>query len=336
MTDTWRIPPVIWRALDQLGVPSRALSQEAGFSENVATDPAAEFTTAQIFGFWKAAERRSGDPLLGFRMLKAAAAVGSDSTFLAATRARTFGAALESYIASRRLHSPVIIEKRQFGPVVRFERRIPRAVEPEPSIAVDFTLGTLLSLGRVGLGSPVTPRYVELARTDPALAFHGEFYGCTIRYGSSRNAIAFDEADLDRSHLSHDPEVAQALQAAIVSLIEKRGTVADVGLQAKEVLLKYQRADRVNLEAVARELGLSARSFQRKLKERGVTFRAIVEDVRLQPSLALLEQSRLTIGSIAHRLGYGDAATFSRAFKAWSGMSPREWRGVAARPPSTR
>jgi AraC-like DNA-binding protein len=328
LTDTWRIPAVIWRALEQLGLPAARLTSEAGLPE-AATDHAVEFSTAEIFRFWTAVERCGADPLLGFKMLRAASKVGSDSTFLAATRARTFGDALASYIASRRLHSPVEIRVTRLGNVTRYERHIPRAQTPEPPIAVDFTLGTLLSLGRVGVGLPLCPRYVELNRSDPGLPFVSEFYGCPIRFGASRNAIAFDAVVLGRRCLSHDPEVAEALQAVIAGSIGRRHAASDIGLRAREILGQAPSIDKPGIDAVARELGLSPRSFQRRLQERGLTYRGLVEEARLQPSLALLEQGQLSIVSIAHQLGYLDATSFSRAFRSWAGMAPREWRRCA-------
>lgn len=76
----------------------------------------------------------------------------------------------------------------------------------------------------------------------------------------------------------------------------------------------------------ANAAGMSVRSLQRRLTEIHLNYSLLIERVRLDEAVRLLQESNLKIIDIAFDLGYTDAANFSRAFKRWTGMSPREFR----------
>lgn len=80
------------------------------------------------------------------------------------------------------------------------------------------------------------------------------------------------------------------------------------------------------LESVAADLGLSARSLRRHLQADGASFSDIRNTIRKQLAICYLRGSDLLLESIATRLGYGDQATFSRAFREWTGLSPGRFR----------
>ncbi len=82
----------------------------------------------------------------------------------------------------------------------------------------------------------------------------------------------------------------------------------------------------VQVERVARHLGLSRRTFARKLAVEGLTYSALLEELRLALALRYLADPELSISKIAWLLGYREASAFSRAFRRWTGASPRTAR----------
>ena len=93
-------------------------------------------------------------------------------------------------------------------------------------------------------------------------------------------------------------------------------------------------ADRLfPLEECAAQLGISSRTLRRRLQERGLSYQDIADSVRADFARSYLESSRLSIECIAERLGFSEPTSFSRAFRRWTGMSPREFRKRDARPP---
>ena len=65
---------------------------------------------------------------------------------------------------------------------------------------------------------------------------------------------------------------------------------------------------------------------QRRLEQEQTRFSEVLDRARLQVAKRLLAEPRTTLAEVAYRLGFADLATFSRAFKRWTGMPPGQWR----------
>lgn len=83
----------------------------------------------------------------------------------------------------------------------------------------------------------------------------------------------------------------------------------------------------VRIHRVARELGCSRQTLYRRLKSEGITFAELVDGFRRRRALELVADRGLSVKEIAYRLGFSDPASFSRAFKRWTGASPQALRG---------
>lgn len=81
-----------------------------------------------------------------------------------------------------------------------------------------------------------------------------------------------------------------------------------------------------DINLVADVVGLSKRKLQRQLAAAGSPYSRLVEEARFKQAIALLNQPEIKLLEIAAELGYTDAANFTRAFKRWTGVSPREYR----------
>jgi AraC-like DNA-binding protein len=77
---------------------------------------------------------------------------------------------------------------------------------------------------------------------------------------------------------------------------------------------------------LARLIGLSERTLQRRLAEDGRNFSAVVEDFRHEEAVRLLADSKLAVVQIASSLGFSEQTSFTRAFKRWTSTTPAAWR----------
>jgi AraC-like DNA-binding protein len=80
------------------------------------------------------------------------------------------------------------------------------------------------------------------------------------------------------------------------------------------------------MEDVARELEMSARSLRRRMQAEGLSFSALTTRHRIQLAKNLLERPSLSIQEAAHELGFSSSTAFHRAFKRWTGMTPKQYR----------
>ncbi|GLK76842.1 AraC family transcriptional regulator [Methylopila jiangsuensis] len=102
--------------------------------------------------------------------------------------------------------------------------------------------------------------------------------------------------------------------------------LSDLVSCVEHVLMLQPRLDRSSVEWVCGRLGMSRRTFQRRLSDDGVTFSSLLQHVLLRKAQSFLSDRSMSISQIAFELGYADPAHFSRAFSSWTGVSPRGWR----------
>ncbi|HEX4845277.1 MAG TPA: AraC family transcriptional regulator [Geothrix sp.] len=153
---------------------------------------------------------------------------------------------------------------------------------------------------------------------------HAHLLPCPIRYGKGLNQLRFPARLLQKPLLLAD---ATATQLAREQCERELEALSSKPLVTRvRALLGEDMSTMPDLETVARRCCMSARSLKRKLAEQGVSFSELVAEMRHDEAVLLLAEGRLSIEQIAERLGYRDPANFTRAFKAWTGSTPRQYR----------
>jgi AraC-like DNA-binding protein len=101
--------------------------------------------------------------------------------------------------------------------------------------------------------------------------------------------------------------------------------------QVSHIISKRLGHEDLEVHSIAAEMGLSSRTLQRRLAEEGTSLRDLVRRRRSHIVGRLLKDPKTKMTVIAHDVGYSDATTFSRAFKSWSGDTPRDHRVARVR-----
>jgi AraC-like DNA-binding protein len=200
------------------------------------------------------------------------------------------------------------------------------ATDVEPAISVDITFATLIELGRRGSGRPIAPRRVEFSRAGPKSAYYRTYFGVSVQYGGKRNALVLDRSDLDRPFSGHNPEMLDILTPALGAALQELDAQPTTGEQVRAVLKRSLPSGRPDITDVARDLGMSERTLQRRITEEGTSFRDLLADARQDLARSLLSDQSAQMDEVAYLLGYQDTSSFYRAFRDWEGMSPTRWR----------
>ena len=154
-----------------------------------------------------------------------------------------------------------------------------------------------------------------------------DLLGCDVRFGTDVDDLSIDPAVLDRTVMSHDPflnrlmveDCEEAIAARPNNLSPLRTTVEN----AIAPLLPHAEA---NARTVAAGLGLSERTFSRRLAAEGLTFGTILDELRRDLAIRHLEETGLQISQIAWLLGFHQASAFSHAARRWTGKTPSQYR----------
>ena len=107
---------------------------------------------------------------------------------------------------------------------------------------------------------------------------------------------------------------------AVVAAVERQSPFRREVEQRMESMLE---SGDVRIDRIAGEMGLSRQTLYRRLKDEGVTFEELLDKLRHRLALRYLQGDRMSVKATAYRLGFSDPAAFSRAFKRWTGASPR-------------
>jgi AraC-like DNA-binding protein len=332
MSQMFRVSVLQLRKLDELGVSSRAVLRSAGVAEPLDGSDRVLFTTEQLFAMWTAVRASSPAPSLGLDIGTEQRVERYDPVAMAGLYARSFGDALARLARYKRLTCPEEITVARGAGCAPNEVRVrfgfPLATAAEPALFVDTCFAWIMTIARRGLGVPLSPRRVELMQDAPPAdpGMHERYFGCPVKYGATHNAMIFDAADLDRPFVTHNPELLRLLtphlDAELSHYVDARTTSDQVKAALKRVLAGRRPA----MTDVAKELGLSTRTLQRRLNDEGVSFQQLLLDARRELARHYLMQPSLELNETAYLLGYGDPNSFFRAFHEWEGTSPGAWR----------
>lgn len=170
---------------------------------------------------------------------------------------------------------------------------------------------------------PVWPVEVHLPRPKPRAddAWQAAFGAARVCYGQPTACIVYTRDAWHTPLRSAVPQLAQLLDSQLCTATSQTSLVREARDAIRTLL-----ADGAAQAQVARRLGVSTRSLQRGLAQAGLTFRELQAEVRSAEAARWLGEPRLRIQDVADRLGFLELASFSRAFRTWTGMSPAAYR----------
>ncbi|MBR0715957.1 AraC family transcriptional regulator ligand-binding domain-containing protein [Bradyrhizobium liaoningense] len=324
--DRCKVPRAFWQTVEQIGVPPAALLRQAKLPATLHLNEQGQVTTAQFFALWKALEELKPEPGLGLRLVQSTESAVHPPSSLAAFYARDYRDGLLRIARFKRLCSPEQLQVKESKDECTITAEWPYASEPEPSISTDVTFATLVELGRRGTWQHLTPKRVELVRSRPSSDVYQKYFECPIRYGSARNLLILKTADLDRPFPGHNQALLEILTPALASALGELQARSSIKEQVKVVLKRSLASGRPELSDVARDLGTSERTLQRRITEEGASFRELLVEARQELGRQLLSDPTAEIDEVACLLGYQDASSFYRAFRYWEGVTPSRWR----------
>jgi AraC-like DNA-binding protein len=162
----------------------------------------------------------------------------------------------------------------------------------------------------------------------------GAFFGCDVEYDAKGTGFCFDAGALDVVPPAANPALsAFVLEHAERLLAELARTDSLEGRVRAAIALELPGGS-VALPAVARRYGVSERTLRRQLLAGGVSFRTLVDAVRYERAQELLAREELSLKEVAFSLGFSEPSAFGRAYKRWTGASPR--KGALDRLPMAR
>ena len=248
---------------------------------------------------------------------------------MAATRSASLGEGFDKLARYKRLvcSERVVIEREDGEARLRLEW--PFAREAPPTLVTDLLFAFLVRLAQRATGKPVKPQRIELARRRANEAVLRRHFRSEIRFDAPHDVAVFEETTLALPLVKRDAQLLSILLPGLelkVAQDAHGATLADdVGLALSEMMCGARPA----IAQVAKSLGMSARTMQRRLGELGTTYQVVLDNVRQRSARRLLANTDLGTGEVAFLLGFEEVNSFMRAFHGWEGATPARWRARA-------
>jgi AraC-like DNA-binding protein len=292
------------------------------------------------------------------RLLDCAAEAVEDTAFglhlAEETDPRTAGIIFYAMSAAENLGEALALLDR-YSRIVNEASRMKRTATPDGLVAEIGFVGLPRPLGRQGAeflmavivrvlrelaGRNIRPIRVAFAHARNAdLREFARFFRCPVKFGRAvdegvaSDLLLFSNAAVMAPLVTADPKLLKALEPFCEMAAKERRTASDTLRAAvekeAEKLLPHGKAQK---PTVARALGMSVRSFSRRLADEGTTYEEVVDELRRTLAVQYLKEPGMSLSEIAWLLGYGGSTSFNHAFRRWTGHSPSMARKVKPLP----
>ena len=312
--------------LEELGVSPADVLRHAGLPSGLFDRERIRVSTEGLFALYQGLARASRDPAIGFKLGSEPRFERYDPIAIAAVSARSFRDALQRLARYKQLACPEELSIVERKDECRVQFRWVLAQETEPPVLVDVCFARVLDIARRGTGERVTPKRLELRGSPGKREMYQAHFGCPVKLDARQNTIVFARVDLDKPFLTHNPDLFATLGPQLEAELKQALASRALGDRVKGVLTPLLAGRRPGIDDVARELGTSPRTLQRRLAQDGLSFQQLLQEARRELARHYLLHSSLELSETAYLLGYEDAHSFFRAFHEWEGSPPGEWR----------
>jgi AraC-like DNA-binding protein len=217
-------------------------------------------------------------------------------------------------------------EEKAFGSWT-IEPNAPAAIDPRVyRFITEMQIGIHISLMRDIMGAGFTPDRISLTYPEADdFRLSADLIGCPIRFSDGFNRIVFGSHWLDQAARLGNKTTYPMIVAVCDELLDELKLRVGIAGEIRALLLR-DIANPPALPDVAKLLSISDRSLRRQLRQQGISFRGLLDDLRTHIALKYLRTTKLANEDIALALGFSDAANFRRAFRRWTKKSPSEIR----------
>lgn len=203
------------------------------------------------------------------------------------------------------------------------EERLPEDIR---EFAVERTMGVALAIARDLLERDVVPREIMLRGHRPAeTGIFRRLTGATPLFESSRSLLVLNGVDVDEPLARHNPLALRLAEDQCRQYLAAWKARYGLAGRVRDVVARTPRK-MPSMSEIASTLCISIRTLRRRLEDEGVTYVGLCNEVRQAMAEQMLAMHRLPIEQIAERLGYSESASFTHAFRRWTGKTPQSFR----------
>jgi AraC-like DNA-binding protein len=211
--------------------------------------------------------------------------------------------------------------------------KLTRAVYADNPLLTESAFARCVCGGRAMLASMPNftnrplPKAIRFTHEEPSYrAEYDRIFGVPLFFGSRMNALLVSEEFLNMKLPRTNPYLSEILSAHAEELLKSLENSKSIRGRVESLLLPILHTGDASIDVIAGKLAISRQTLFRKLKAEGLTFEQVLDDLRHKLALHYLTEKKAPVKETAYLVGFSEPAAFSRAFKRWTGSSPRTMR----------
>jgi AraC-like DNA-binding protein len=327
MLKHFRVPGRLGLKLKEFGISIPLVLRRAGLPHDLFEQTRILVSTDELFALWRAIESVSSDPLIGLRLGIETKTERFHPMGIAALSTENFVAAIEHMARYKKLTAPEEILYQLDGGEFSVWFRWLLSVDAEPQVLTDYCFAWMLTIARHGTGTQkLTPLRVEYLQSRTNVRGIERHFGCEVTCGASHNAIVFRATDATTPFVTRNAELLDVLAPQFEEQLRQFKAEDGFVELVRRAIQDRLTGHRPSIDAIAQALHMSSRTMQRRLQESGYSFQRVLDEARHQMARYYLSNSVLELNETAYLLGFEDPNSFGRAFRAWEGVPPSDWR----------
>jgi AraC-like DNA-binding protein len=240
---------------------------------------------------------------------------------------------LEDALRNLERYSRVVTEAIQFRLTIEGETATLEGVADRELLlrcgqAAEFGASLLVSCHRASSGRHITPIEIRF----PHRREHGagelkQILGCPVSFNCDHFEQVLNRSDLAIPIPSSDDKLLALLMKHAEMVLSERGANSpDLLRRLERRIAELLPTGQARAKILAGEMGMSERTFHRRLEKTGVTFGDLVDRLRHELATRYVQDRSVRLGDVAYLLGYANQSSFSTAFRRWTGKAPRQLR----------
>ncbi len=320
-------PRAVVYACADLGIDTTRLFSKINLSESYIMQPDGRTSFKDVVRLWQESYKQTRERMIG---VKAASQLPFGAfkviDYMMATSQTPrdgLSKALKYYPLINEGFDLEIKLKGKFGFV---ELKNPADPKMLPFHYVDFVFACVLSRIRFCATLDWVPLEIQLTVREPKdPSEYFQAFGAPIKFNHDINRIVFERDSLEIQQPNADPYLCEMLDIHAKHLIQRLPPEKDVLYELGRILREKLPHGEIDLNSMAKEMSMSRRSLQRRLKNQGVSYRKVLNQTRFEIARELLNQKDVSAEEIAGMVGYSEKSSFYRAFKQWTSKTPRDF-----------
>jgi AraC-like DNA-binding protein len=309
------------------GVGAAELLSGFGLSETDVQDAQRRLPLGVFVALIERARTLTGEPGLGFYLgLEKRVSMYGFLGF-AAMSAASLRDALELFIRfTPTLTTSVSLALRVEGPVASITIHEHADMGSAHDVALLSLMIGMRQIGKTLTGRDIGHERADMTLPEPPYFQRFKHLAPHTRFDQPVSRVVFDAASLDWPLAHADRTALQLARQQCEHALDALGYDGNLIERVRRAIPAAERGGFRSLEEVASNLALSPRTLKRRLAARGTSFTTLLERERCESALLLLRSHKVSLESVAERLGYSTLSGFVRAFHRWTGRTPAAYR----------